>query len=394
MLWRALNHVDKGFYIDVGANDPEIGSVTKAFYYRGWRGVNIEPVSEWFEKIEQARPHDVNLKVAAGAHKSQINFYEVISTGLSTENDRFARCAQKKGFKTRKIQVPVIQLAKICEQYVHSDIHFLKVDVEGAEESVIRGMDFSKFRPWILLIEANQPNSKVENYQEWEALVLKANYLLAYKDGLNRFYIAREHSELLEALRYPPNVFDDFTPSQQNQLELKLQQAETLVAQADARAERAEFLVAQAEARAERAELERHNATQQYQKIINSPIWRMIAPLRWVIGGVSWFIRGGVAWIALKPGSRPRRIAKLCLLHLRNWVLLRPQIKAKVLSVLQCLPQLKSWLKRFHYANPTNVTLSKPLSVAGDRLMKFDTCRARKIYTDLSLAIKRQQKER
>jgi hypothetical protein len=32
MLWRALQHVERGFYIDVGANDPTIDSVTKAFY--------------------------------------------------------------------------------------------------------------------------------------------------------------------------------------------------------------------------------------------------------------------------------------------------------------------------------------------------------------------------
>src|SRR5215470_12416094 len=42
MLWRALKHIDQGFYIDVGANDPDIDSVTKAFYERGWRGINVE----------------------------------------------------------------------------------------------------------------------------------------------------------------------------------------------------------------------------------------------------------------------------------------------------------------------------------------------------------------
>ena len=39
MLWRALKHIDCGFYIDVGAQDPVIDSVTKSFYDHGWRGV-------------------------------------------------------------------------------------------------------------------------------------------------------------------------------------------------------------------------------------------------------------------------------------------------------------------------------------------------------------------
>ncbi len=43
MLWRALKHVENGFYVDVGAQDPVVDSVSLAFYEHGWRGVHIEP---------------------------------------------------------------------------------------------------------------------------------------------------------------------------------------------------------------------------------------------------------------------------------------------------------------------------------------------------------------
>ena len=43
MLWRALKHVDGGFYIDVGAAWSDVHSVTKAFYDKDWHGINIEP---------------------------------------------------------------------------------------------------------------------------------------------------------------------------------------------------------------------------------------------------------------------------------------------------------------------------------------------------------------
>src|SRR5215831_3973844 len=71
MLWRALKHIDKGFYIDVGANDPDKDSVTKAFYERGWRGINVEPVPQWFERLEKARPRDLNLQLALGAEPGE-----------------------------------------------------------------------------------------------------------------------------------------------------------------------------------------------------------------------------------------------------------------------------------------------------------------------------------
>jgi methyltransferase FkbM-like protein len=64
MLWRALKHVQAGFYIDVGAGHPDDYSVTRAFYDRGWRGINIEPTSR-ITRLAGARPLDLNLHAAA-----------------------------------------------------------------------------------------------------------------------------------------------------------------------------------------------------------------------------------------------------------------------------------------------------------------------------------------
>jgi peptide methionine sulfoxide reductase MsrB len=48
MLHRALRDVQKGFFIDVGAQHPVVDSVTKFFYDQGWRGINIDPMPQWF----------------------------------------------------------------------------------------------------------------------------------------------------------------------------------------------------------------------------------------------------------------------------------------------------------------------------------------------------------
>ena len=65
-LLRALSgvHHDVGFYIDLGAWDPEIDSVTKLFYDAGWRGINVEPSPKWFPRLLEQRPRDINLQVA------------------------------------------------------------------------------------------------------------------------------------------------------------------------------------------------------------------------------------------------------------------------------------------------------------------------------------------
>ncbi len=74
MLWRVFNGIDSGFYIDVGAHDPSVDSVTLAFYERGWRGINIEPVNTCHERVAAHRPRDINLNVALGENSVNCRF--------------------------------------------------------------------------------------------------------------------------------------------------------------------------------------------------------------------------------------------------------------------------------------------------------------------------------
>lgn len=66
LLWRALRDLPNGFYIDVGAEDPTQNSVTRAFYERGWHGINVEPVLAHCDKLCNERPRDLTLQVAIG----------------------------------------------------------------------------------------------------------------------------------------------------------------------------------------------------------------------------------------------------------------------------------------------------------------------------------------
>ena len=84
MLWRVLKGVGRGFYVDVGAQDPDVGSVTRAFYDKGWSGINIEPVAQYHEQLCRARPRDVNLRAVCGSDESERRFFEIPDTGLST----------------------------------------------------------------------------------------------------------------------------------------------------------------------------------------------------------------------------------------------------------------------------------------------------------------------
>jgi len=229
MLWRALKNIKQGFYIDVGANDPIEDSVTKAFYEKGWRGINIEPLPLHYLALESDRPGDINLQCAVGDSGGELVLWDFGVRGWATATNEVATELVKKGYKESAITVSVRTLAEICDQYANRDIHFLKIDVEGFEKFVINSMNFSLHRPWIVLVEAMKPNSQEEAHQDWEKILASADYHFAYADGVNRFYVADERRELLIELRYPPNVFDQFIRYQEVRFSGLLRESDEIV---------------------------------------------------------------------------------------------------------------------------------------------------------------------
>jgi FkbM family methyltransferase len=314
MLWRALKHVEKGFYIDVGANDPTIDSVTLAFYERGWRGINIEPMRQYFDMLCEKRPEDINLPVAVSDSRGELTFFDIPDTGLSTIDAAIAQTHAAAGRTIVEQAIPVTTLSDICAEHVHGPIHFLKIDVEGLEGAVLRGMDFQKWRPWILVIEATRPQSQVTNHAEWERMVLDAKYRFAYFDGLNHYYVASEHEDLMAAFKAPPNVFDNFNlrvghafsyppteflvrikdaelnayyadvrtqraHAQRDDLQVKLHEADEKLRTAVREAEEQIHLQS---IRTMQAEASEAHMKAELQRIYASTSWKFSAPVRWL----------------------------------------------------------------------------------------------------------------
>jgi FkbM family methyltransferase len=214
ILWRALRSVSNGFYIDIGANDPEIDSVSKAFYQRGWRGVHVEALASCARKLRETRPDEVVIESAVSEQGGVIPLFELHRNdlgeglGISTVLEEVKLYHQANGFEVTASQVPCITLDVVLNAYADREIHWLKIDVEGMEASVIRGWRTAAARPWIVVVEAVSPTTRERNHQEWEEGLLQKGYRFVYFDGLNRFYLNSSHPELAEAFSSPPNVFD------------------------------------------------------------------------------------------------------------------------------------------------------------------------------------------
>ena len=201
ILGYVFKNVKKGFYIDVGANDPNTDNVTRYFYERGWNGMNIEPNVDLFNKIVHSRPGDSNYNVGISNCEGTMAFYQETdsgSHGLSTFDKEISEREKKEnGAHFSEISVPVTTLDKIIEKAPPSEITFISIDVEGFEKQVLESIDLIKYRPTVLCIEATQPMTEIPSYGPWEKIVLESNYIFAMFDGLNRYYVHKDHGDLL-----------------------------------------------------------------------------------------------------------------------------------------------------------------------------------------------------
>jgi len=184
---KLLSGVKNGIYVDVGANDPEYISNTRYFYERGWRGINIEPHPEMFEKIVKNRPEDTNLNIGIATQEGALTFYKLdvpAETAGSTFDKAIAEELKAKGYTiSAEITMPVYPLAKILEANLKfPKIDFMSVDTEGFDLEVLKSNDWERFRPSVLVVETTINKEQIVNF------ILSQGYKIVYKNLANTIF--------------------------------------------------------------------------------------------------------------------------------------------------------------------------------------------------------------
>lgn len=195
----------RGFYIDIGAGHPVADNVSCWFYLNGWNGIVVEPQRNLLDLYPYLRPRDIAVNYAIGHTVGETDFHQVERLhGFSTIVPQAAERARGFGVEFKTHRLPMTTLASLCAEHKVDQIDFLKIDVEGAEADVLRGGDWQRWRPRIVLLEARAPGTMAPAWHEWEPFLLGQNYHFGLDDGLNRFYVAAEDADLRQRLPSRP----------------------------------------------------------------------------------------------------------------------------------------------------------------------------------------------
>jgi FkbM family methyltransferase len=187
--WQAENQLKteffgpqrNGFFVEVGANQPQQGSQTWQFEQAGWRGVLVEPQPDLAERLRQSR----RAQVVAAACSSPANAGRAMTLHVLGPHSSLNRGLAVTGVVAEaEIKVPVRTLDDIlAEAGAPSPIDFVSIDVEGHEPDVLAGFDLARWRPRLLLVEDHVTDLATHRF------LSRAGYRLIRRTGPNGWYV-------------------------------------------------------------------------------------------------------------------------------------------------------------------------------------------------------------
>ncbi len=181
MVWKYFEG-RPGFFVEVGASDPEENSQTFLLERNGWNGILVEPQSACCDRIRQLRPKAQLFQVACGSPEQRGR----ACLQLKGQTSKLISSNSPELSATRHEEVQVMTLDDVLEQAHNAQIHFVSIDVEGNDLQVLQGFDLKKHRPKVILIE-DDFRSRLKIY--W--YMKEQGYCLVKRTGSNNWYIPK-----------------------------------------------------------------------------------------------------------------------------------------------------------------------------------------------------------
>jgi FkbM family methyltransferase len=142
----------RGFYVDVGAYQPRSGSNTYKLYLKGWSGITIEPNPDVESSFKKVRPRDVHLTIGVSDATSELIYHKSAVANLNSFDPQWQQGAGVAVLE--RLPIKCETLTDVLDRHSpNRPIDLLSVDCEGYDMQVIESLDWSRYRPTVVIVE-------------------------------------------------------------------------------------------------------------------------------------------------------------------------------------------------------------------------------------------------
>ena len=199
VLHALLRNHPHPYLVDVGAHDGRSLSNSRPFILRNWHALLLEPLPRVYNQLcheHRNHPKAICLNIAASDQSGEEPLFlgkdgdiGMTSTLCRDANDWF-----DVNRSDESILVEIDTLTNILATHDRpADFGLLLIDAEGMDYEVLSGLDFSRYRPTVIVTEEyrSNPEKHAAKYQ----LLSNNGYILHVSlNGINTIWVERTYA--------------------------------------------------------------------------------------------------------------------------------------------------------------------------------------------------------
>ncbi len=190
--------IDNGLMLDVGVH---YGESLIPFIDLGWKVIGFEPDPNNFRKIKKHDQLVLESYALSNETADNVEFF------VSKESSGISSLIDFSPSHEVKFTVNIKTLDFIVREYNITKVDFLKIDTEGNDLNVLKGLTFENVKPKMILCEFEDQKTKQLNYT-YEDM---GDYLLSkgYKVYISEWYPVNKYGtshKWKSVFRYPASI--------------------------------------------------------------------------------------------------------------------------------------------------------------------------------------------
>ena len=170
-----LNHMENGFFVDIGANDG-LSCNNSLVFEEGynWKGICIEPHPIIFNKLINFRKKENCFNIGLGNENGNLEFWSVNGAAQcisgfnkffsDSHRERLLNEVERNNDILEKIPVQIKKTSDFFKEQNIKKINYLSIDAEGADFEILKGINFDEVHITLISVEADHSLDEVNQF--------------------------------------------------------------------------------------------------------------------------------------------------------------------------------------------------------------------------------------